>query len=774
MLLFCSFAATAQTTLLDLEGDAPVFEDFNGSATMFIANPDVQAPNESATVAENTIPANQEFAGIKITQAVNLADGKTFRLQVWSPIADAPVLLKFESEVGGPTTERAATASGPANSWQELTFDFSSDANASYLFVVIFMNFNVNTNTAPITFYWDNLVQSDDGGGGGMGDGTQMDLPVTFDDPDVDYGLEDFGGNASMFALNPEDNTDTVASSIKTAGSATFAGTTLNSTSGGPQGFASAIPFSAEETTITMNVWSPTAGTPVRMKVEKDNDPTISVETQVNTSVANGWETLTFDFASEVDGTTPLNLASTYNKLSVFFDFGSEPMTETTYLWDDLIFNGEGGTGGGFSAPMSAAPTPTQDAADVISIFSGVYDDVPVDTYLTEWSDSGLTDTVAGGDAVLRYDNLGFAGIETVMNPVDLVAAGITHFHFDIWSPNVTEFRFKLVDFGGTGFDPQDDNTEAEVAQQPASGQWVSYDLPLAAFAGMNFNDINQFVISADPFQSATVYLDNIYFYAGEGGGGGDDTPMVAAPDPTRDAANVISMFSNVYTDVPVDTWRTEWSQADLTDIQIQGNDTKQYDNLAFVGVETIATPIDLEAAEMTHLHVNYWTADLDSMRIKLVDFLEDGFDGPNGITEDELTFATEKMTWGTLEIPLDDFAAMSAQSDINQLLFVGVPGGGTVFIDNVYYYKRDPDATTTPLTGVLEVYPNPTQNRINIAAPVRMDNLELYGTNGQLVGKWQVNAERFDLDLSHLAPGLYVALVNTADGPLTVKVLKN
>ena len=52
--------------------------------------------------------------------------------------------------------------------------------------------------------------------------------------------------------------------------------------------------------------------------------------------------------------------------------------------------------------------------------------------------------------------------------------------------------------------------------------------------------------------------------------------PTVAAPDPTFDAANVISLFSDVYDDVAVDTWRTDWSAGGLEDITIAGNATEK------------------------------------------------------------------------------------------------------------------------------------------------------------------------------------------------------
>ncbi|WP_162126388.1 PKD domain-containing protein [Flavobacterium phycosphaerae] len=52
-------------------------------------------------------------------------------------------------------------------------------------------------------------------------------------------------------------------------------------------------------------------------------------------------------------------------------------------------------------------------------------------------------------------------------------------------------------------------------------------------------------------------------------------TNLLPAPTPTTPSSNVISMFSDAYTNVAVDTWKTSWSQANLDDITISGNATK-------------------------------------------------------------------------------------------------------------------------------------------------------------------------------------------------------
>ncbi|NIM48348.1 MAG: glycosyl hydrolase family 16, partial [Gemmatimonadales bacterium] len=61
------------------------------------------------------------------------------------------------------------------------------------------------------------------------------------------------------------------------------------------------------------------------------------------------------------------------------------------------------------------------------------------------------------------------------------------------------------------------------------------------------------------------------------------------APWPPHDPADVISIFSNAYDNVPVDTWSAPWDMADVEDAEIQGDDMKLYTNLVFAGIEFVS-----------------------------------------------------------------------------------------------------------------------------------------------------------------------------------------
>ncbi|MEO5833663.1 MAG: hypothetical protein ABJA16_02360 [Nakamurella sp.] len=73
----------------------------------------------------------------------------------------------------------------------------------------------------------------------------------------------------------------------------------------------------------------------MRLKVESATDANRNVETEAITTVAGGWQTLSFDFSNPVAGGSALDPTLTYDKVSIFFDFGTAG-TGKTYFFDDL------------------------------------------------------------------------------------------------------------------------------------------------------------------------------------------------------------------------------------------------------------------------------------------------------------------------------------------------------------------------------------------------------------------------------------------------------
>lgn len=171
---------------------------------------------------------------------------------------------------------------------------------------------------------------------------TQMNLPVTFDEPNVNYGVVGFGGaDESSIVADPTDPTNKVAKVVRSNTAELWAGTTITAVVDNRQnGFSSKVPFTATDTKMNVRVWSPDANIPVRLKVEEAADGAKNVETEVRTTVAGAWETLTFDFANPAPNTAPLNLTLNYDKVSIFFNFGVTGAVAgvKTYYFDDIRF----------------------------------------------------------------------------------------------------------------------------------------------------------------------------------------------------------------------------------------------------------------------------------------------------------------------------------------------------------------------------------------------------------------------------------------------------
>ncbi len=181
----------------------------------------------------------------------------------------------------------------------------------------------------------------------------------------------------------------------------------------------------------------------------------------------------------------------------------------------------------------------------------------------------------------------------------------------------------------------------------------------------------------------------------------GGAAPLTPAPTPTVPASDVISIFSNAYTNVPVDSWWAEWSQdySSFTDFKVAGDDVKLYTELGYAGIEFATSTID--ATGMTHFHMDVWLPEgTTAFGVKLVDFGADGvYSGgqPNNDDSERLLAFFPGGTppllpgeWTSLEIPLANFMGtpgLLERAHLAQLLVQGT-GDTSVFVDNIYFHK--------------------------------------------------------------------------------------
>ena len=247
----------------------------------------------------------------------------------------ADAIIRFKVEVpGGSSVEVASAPTGPANTWSTVTWNLAAvNPGNSYQLIAITPDAEMVTNGQV---YWIDDIKLMAAGSGAA---VVAKTIATFDEPGA--SLSGFEGAWDATIVNdPLGGSNKVGRIVKPGSNvANYAGATIVTVANG--GFTP-IPFTSTQKTMTVRVWSPDAGIPVRLKIEDIADGSKSVETEAQTTVANGWQTLSFDFGVPVSGSPALNLANTYNKVTIFFAFGTMG-TGKTYYFDDINFVGAGG-----------------------------------------------------------------------------------------------------------------------------------------------------------------------------------------------------------------------------------------------------------------------------------------------------------------------------------------------------------------------------------------------------------------------------------------------
>ena len=130
--------------------------------------------------------------------------------------------------------------------------------------------------------------------------------------------FEGFGGVSTQVIDNPDasgENTSIqVAESTKPVGAETWGGSYFD------------VAASLDLTTyssISLKTWSPAVGAIIKLKIENQANPDENFEVDLLSTVAEGWETLTYDFSAAPAGT--------YDRVVLFFDFDVTPTGPAAY-----------------------------------------------------------------------------------------------------------------------------------------------------------------------------------------------------------------------------------------------------------------------------------------------------------------------------------------------------------------------------------------------------------------------------------------------------------
>jgi hypothetical protein len=624
----------------------------------------------------------------------------------------------------------------------------------------------------------------------------QMDLPVTFEDAGVDYGLIGFGGaEASSIVTDPTDATNTVAMVTKSATAELWAGTTI--TNGAGQGFASAVPFTADNTMMSVRVWSPDAGIQVRLKVEDYADPTKSVETEATTTVAGEWETLYFDFSNEAPGTAELNLTYYLNKASIFFNFGVTGAVAgaKTYYFDDVYFV-EGGGGSDFAVTFSvdmnevAAPFTTPEVNGSWDGWCGGC------TPLSDPDGDGVWSTtkmLAPGFYEYKFAYDSWSGDES-LTPGD--PCTITTDIFTNRFVNVSAD----VDLGVVCWASCDECDAVELAQMdlPVTFEDAGVEYGLIGFGGAEASSIVTDPTDATNTVAMVTKSATAELWAGttitNGAGQGFASAVPFTADNTMMSVRVWSPDAGIQVRLKVEDYAdpTKSVETEATTTVAGEWETLYFDfsNEAPGTAELNLTYYLNKASIFFNFGVTGAVAGAKTYYFDDVNFyVPASCEIPTGLTVTDITSTGATISWSAAAgaekyaITIADFASgtfQKTQVETNSVTAVSAFAPSTEYAVHVksicFELGERSEAsetvyfTTNPLRLANEwntvVYPNPTSGLLNIQTELTGDIfVTVSSVSGQTVFTHQMNGNIDQLNLNFLADGLYiVTLANNVD----------
>ncbi|RVT48434.1 Ig-like domain-containing protein [Rubrivivax albus] len=266
-----------------------------------------------------------------IETAVPVSDTRrTISAQVYSPTAGIPMVLKIEGPDGANSGDVQANET-VVQGWQTLTWTFTgTDVSKTYNKIVLLPNLGT-VDAPPGQAYFFDAITLLDAAAPPVAEGTVI---ANFEDvsPPV-AGFE--GAEGSAIEAGPAGGGSGNSFKVLRSGGQVYALGIIETT----------VPVAADRRTISAEVYSPTAGIPMVLKLEGP-DGANSGDTQANETVVQGWQTLTWTFSG-------LDVSKTYNKIVLLPNLGTvDAPPGQAYYFDTITLLAAAGGGGGGAGPL--------------------------------------------------------------------------------------------------------------------------------------------------------------------------------------------------------------------------------------------------------------------------------------------------------------------------------------------------------------------------------------------------------------------------------------
>ena len=152
-------------------------------------------------------------------------------------------------------------------------------------------------------------------------------------------------------------------------------------------------------------------------------------------------------------------------------------------------------------------------------------------------------------------------------------------------------------------------------------------------------------------------------------------------------AADVISVYSDAFTENIATNLNPDWGQqTQTTEVQIDGNNTLEYANLNYQGLDFSTTDV----SAMEYVHLDYYTDDATALDFYLIS---------TGPKENAYSISVVTGSWQSIDIPLSAYTV----PELDKVFSFKTEGNGTVWFDNMYFWKGPSAAgTDTSLSALI------------------------------------------------------------------------
>jgi hypothetical protein len=454
------------------------------------------------------------------------------------------------------------------------------------------------------------------------------------------------------------------------------------------------------------------------------------------TTTGTDWQTISLDFGAGL---------SNYGKMVIFTDKGAGNNAVDTYLIDDI----------------SGAKNITEE----VVLPNLPFDFSSANQLMTGDGDAVVSIEQEGTNDVLQMIGSGGEWDNAQINFGDNVDLSDD-------ANNTITFKIKPVNGTGSGdhllkFESPASGGDIELAFTTTGTDWQTISLDFGAGLS-NYGKLVIFTDKGAGNNAVDTYLiDDISGGTNVAPPTPADGPSTAAPvPPAMNASDVISLYSDAYTDIATNFDQGWCGASSVEEVMVAGNATMAYLNNECQGIDFNAA---IDASSFTNMHVDVYIDETDFVgKVFNVKFVRANGDALEVNFNDASSPSLSGGAWISIDVAVD----LSAFTDLKQF---GITNNNknNSWYDNLYFYKAaTADVSDNELLNV-SMYPNPTVDRLNISASNTIKNASIFNILGKKVMSLEINKNSESIDVSSLASGIYLIKYSIDNAIGTAKFIK-